>query len=113
MKITNVLWNNNLSTPSSQLFISMKAQLEREFNKTFCETSIITNVTGVSESCYVEVSSFTRGSVNVFFQINEVTKLPDDFKPTDSETLKCMHQAITSIGIGKFETNESSVMISE
>ena len=111
LKITNVPWNSNLSDSNSHAFIEMKIQVEKELDKAFCKKSIVEN--GVSKGCHVEVFGFSEGSVNVWFQINEVTELVGDNMPTDAQTLSNMQQSLALGGLGNYAVNQSSVTISK
>ena len=63
-------------------------------------------------SCHTKVSAFTEGSINVFFELNEMIEVIDSY-PSDSEILADMKESIKTTGIGNFVINETSLMTSK
>ena len=63
-------------------------------------------------SCHTKVSAFTEGSINVFFELNEIIEVIDSY-PIDSEILADMKESIKTSEIGNFVINETSLMISK
>ena len=63
-------------------------------------------------SCHTKVSAFTEGSINVFFELNEIIEVIDSY-PVDSEILADMKESIKTPGIGNFVINETSLMTSK
>ena len=67
LKLTNGSWNDKLSDSKSAEFLKLKNELEEQFNKVFCNEPDTTVSQSVNDSCRTEVTSFSEGSINVFF----------------------------------------------
>ena len=109
LKITNVPWNDSLSDTNSTEFVQLKDQLEAEMDMAFCNSTSSVND---NADCYTEVTGFTEGSINVIFIIIRIEVFK--FLPAVDEILADMQIAVaTSGGIGNFEVEESSVIVSK
>ena len=109
LKITNVPWNDTLSDTNSTEFVQLKDQLEAEMDMAFCNSTSSVND---NADCYTEVTGFTEGSINVIFIIIRIEVFK--FLPAIDEILADMQIAVaTSGGIGNFEVEESSVIVSK
>ena len=109
LKITNVPWNDSLSDTNSTEFVQLKDQLEAEMDMAFCNSTSSVND---NADCYTEVTGFTEGSINVIFIIIRIEVFK--FLPAIDEILADMQIAVaTSGGIGNFEVEESSVIVSK
>ena len=109
LKITNVPWNDSLSDTNSAEFVQLKDQLEAEMDMAFCNSTSSVND---NADCYTEVTGFTEGSINVIFIIMRIEVFK--FMPAVDEILADMQIAVaTSGGIGDFEVEESSVIVSK
>ena len=113
LKITNAPWNDSLSDPNSQAFVDLKDQLEDDMDAAFCGEANATNATNGNgnRTCYTEVTGFTEGSINVLFLIIriEIAKM----LPKVVDILADMQEAIVTDGIGSFDINQNTLMISE
>ena len=70
------------------------------------------SATELNDSCSVEVTGFSEGSINVFFIIIRIELKA--FLPTVAEILFEMQTSIAeSDGIGDFEVDEKSIKISK
>ena len=109
LKITNVPWNDSLSDTNSTEFVQLKDQLEAEMDMAFCNSTSSVND---NADCYTEVTGFTEGSINVIFIIIRIEVFK--FLPAVDEILADMQIAVAnSGGIGDFEVEESSVIVSK
>ena len=66
LKLTNGSWNDKLNDSNSTDFLNLKKKLEQEFDQVFCVKPDAT-VSQLNDSCRTQVTSFSEGSINVFF----------------------------------------------
>ena len=111
LKLTNGSWNDKLSDEKNADFLELKKNLEEEFDKIFCVKPDAT-VSQLNDSCRTQVTSFSEGSINVFFLLIR-TELKQFFQGV-SQLLAEVKQAISETGgfIGGFEIDTESVKTS-
>ena len=111
LKMTNGSWNDKLSDSNSEAFLELKKNLEEEFDKAFCDEPD-TTASHMTDSCRIEVTGFSEGSINVFFLLIR-TELKQFFQGV-SQLLAEVKQAISETGgfVGGFEIDTESVKTS-
>ena len=94
----------------SSYFNKNKSKLVGLFT-THSNISLKVNIRNTT-SCHTKVSAFTEGSINVFFELNEIIEVIGSY-PNDSEILADMKDSLKTSGIGNFVINETSLMTSK
>ena len=111
LKLTDAQWNDSLSDPESEYFTEMQYELEDEMNEVFCTETNSTMEAVDNETCTVEVTGFTEGSVNVQFTVERLEM--NSSLPTEDELVADMQNKITKKGFKKFTVDKKSVKISK
>ena len=109
-----------MSDPESEYFTEMQYELEDEMTEVFCtETNStletvdndVMILTITNETCTVEVTGFTEGSVNVQFTVERLEM--NSSLPTDDELVADMQNKMTKKGFKKFAVDKKSIKISK
>ena len=111
LKLTDAQWNDSLSDSESDYFTEMQYGLEDEMTEIFC-TEINSTLESVdNETCTVEVTGFTEGSVNVQFTVERLEM--NSSLPTDDELVADMQNKMAKKGFKKFAVDKKSIKISK
>ena len=111
LKLTDAQWNDSLSDPESEYFTEMQYDLEDDMNEVFCTETNSTMETLDNETCTVEVTGFTEGSVNVQFTVERLEM--NSSMPTEDELVADMQNKMTKKGFKKFAVDKKSIKISK
>ena len=82
LKITDVEWSNDLNDPESEMYIEMQNDFEKEMELILCDE---VNSTIQNDTCSVQVTGFTEGSVNVLFSLIKIVLEILEFEKDDAD----------------------------
>ena len=110
LKITDVEWSNDLNDPESEMYIEMQNDFEEDMELILCDE---VNSTLQNDTCSVQVTGFTEGSVNVLFSLIKIVLEILEIEKDDADILAEMAEKISTKGMKKFKVDEKSLKISK
>ena len=113
LKITDVEWNNNLTDPDSEMYLEMQNNLEEDMTEVFCDDENSTFAMVANDTCSIEVTNFTEGSVIVHFFLTKMELNSTMQNKADSDFLAEMGEKINKKGLKKFKVDKKSLKISK
>jgi hypothetical protein len=113
LKITDVEWSDNLTDPDSEMYLEMQNDLEEEMTAVFCDEENSTFAMVDNNTCSVEVTNFTEGSVNVMFSITKMDLNSTLQSKDDADILAEMEEKLNKKGMKKFKVDKKSLKISK
>ena len=113
LKITDIEWNNNLTAPDSEMYLEMQNNLEEDMTDVFCDDKNSTFAMVANDTCSIEVTNFTEGSVIVHFSLTKMELNSTLQKKADSDILAEMGEKINKKGLKKFKVDKKSFKISK
>ena len=112
LKITNIKWNNNLTAPDSEMYLEMQNDLEEDMTDVFCDDENSTFSMVANDTCSIEVTNFTEGSVIIQFFLTKMELNSTLQKKADSDFLAEMGEKMNKKGLKKFKVDKKSLKIS-
>ena len=104
LKITDVEWSDNLTDPDSEMYLEMQDDLEGDMTDVFCDDENSTFAMVANDTCSIEVTNFTEGSVIVHFSLTKMELNSTLQKKADSDILAEMGEKMNKKGLKKFKT---------
>ena len=111
LKITDIDWSDNLTNPDSEMFLEMQDDLEEEMTLLFCDEANSTFELVENDTCSVEVTNFTVGSVIVGFSLTKL-ELSSEVEE-EADELDRMREKISKKGMKKYKVDKESLKISK
>ena len=112
LKITDIEWNNNLTAPDSEMYLEMQNNLEEDMTDVFCDDKNSTFAMVANDTCSIEVTNFTEGSVIIQFFLTKMELNSTLQKKADSDFLAEMGEKMNKKGLKKFKVDKKSLKIS-
>ena len=72
LKITDVEWNDTYTDPDSEGALELQDALERDMTDLFCDDENSTFAMVDNDTCSIEVTNFTEGSVIIQFFLTKM-----------------------------------------
>ena len=113
LKITDVEWSDNLTDPNSEMYLEMQNDLEGDMTDVFCDDENSTFAMVDNDTCSIEVTNFTEGSVIIQFFLTKMELNSTLQKKADSDFLAEMGEKMNKKGLKKFKVDKRSLKISK
>ena len=113
LKITDVEWSDNLTDPDSEMYLDMQNELEGDMTDVFCDDENSTFAMVDNDTCSIEVTNFTEGSVIIQFFLTKMELNSTLQKKADSDFLAEMGEKMNKKGLKKFKVDKKSLKISK
>ena len=113
LKITDVEWNDNLTDPDSEMALGLRIEAEEDLTDVFCDDENSTFAMVANDTCSIEVTNFTEGSVIIQFFLTKMELNSTLQKKADSDILAEMGEKINKKGLKKFKVDKKSFKISK
>merc|ERR1712064_265001 len=111
LKITDVEWSDNLTDPDSEMYLDMQNELEGDMTDVFCDDEHGTFAMVDNDTCSIEVTNFTEGSVIIQFFLTKMELNSTLQKKADSDFLAEMGEKMNKKGLKKFKVDKKSLKI--